>query len=120
MLDRFAPGWRDLVVERWAQLPSDLEHSDPNLVGGAVGGGTSQLLQQAVFRPVLGTGGPRTPVSGLYLGRAATHPGGGVHGACGYLAARAALTDSAWWGRPRPRQELAALHSLYREDGPRP
>lgn len=120
MLDRFAPGWRDLVAERWVQLPSDLERADPNLVGGAVGGGTSQLLQQAVFRPVLGTGGPRTPVSGLYLGSAATHPGGGVHGACGYLAARAALTDSAWWGRPRQRLELAALHWLYREDGPRP
>jgi hypothetical protein len=38
-----------------------------------------------------------------------------VHGACGYLAARAALTDSAWWGRPRQRLELAALHWLYRE-----
>jgi phytoene dehydrogenase-like protein len=115
LLDRFAPGWRDLVIERWVQLPSDLAGADPNLEAGAIGGGTAQLFQQAIWRPVVGTGGPRTPVSGLYLGSAATHPGGGVHGACGYLAARAALTDSAWWGRPRQRLELAALHWLYRE-----
>ena len=114
MLDRYAPGWRELVEERWVQRPSDLERADANLVSGAVGGGTSQLFQQAVFRPVLGTGGPRTPVECLYLGSAAAHPGGGVHGACGYLAARAALTDSAWWGRPRKRAELAILHWLYR------
>lgn len=113
MLDRFAPGWRDLVVEEWVQLPSDLTGADANLVGGAVGGGTSQLFQQLIFRPVVGTGGPRTPVAGLYLGSAAAHPGGGVHGGCGYLAARAALTDHAWWGRPRQRLELAALHRLY-------
>jgi phytoene dehydrogenase-like protein len=113
MLDRFAPGWRDLVVDGWVQLPSELTAADANLVGGAVGGGTSQLFQQLVFRPVLGTGGARTPVEGLYLGSASAHPGGGVHGGCGYLAARAALTDSAWWGRPRRRLELAALHWLY-------
>jgi phytoene dehydrogenase-like protein len=118
MLDRFTPGWRDLVVERWVQLPSDLAGADANLVGGAVGGGTSQLHQQLVFRPVPGLGGPRTPVDGLYLGSAAAHPGGGVHGACGYLAARAALTDHAWWGRPRRRAELAVLHHLYGADGP--
>jgi phytoene dehydrogenase-like protein len=113
MLDRYAPGWRDLVLERWVQRPSDLERANVNLAGGAVGGGTAQLFQQAVFRPVLGTGGPRTPLEGLYLGSSATHPGGGVHGACGYLAARAALRDNAWWGRPRKRAELAALHWLY-------
>jgi phytoene dehydrogenase-like protein len=113
MLDRFAPGWRDLVVERWVQRPSDLERANVNLAGGAVGGGTAQLFQQAVFRPVIGPGGARTPLAGLYLGSSATHPGGGVHGACGYLAARAALHDNAWWGRPRKRAELAALHWLY-------
>lgn len=116
MVERYAPGWRDLVVERWEQGPSALEAADRNLTGGAVGGGTSQLFQQAIFRPVVGFGGPRTPVSGLYLGSASAHPGGGVHGACGYLAARAALTDHAWWGRPRQRLELAALHWLYAQD----
>jgi phytoene dehydrogenase-like protein len=112
MLDRFAPGWRDLVVDGWVQLPSDLAAADANLVGGAVGGGTSQLQQQLVFRPTVGLGGPRTPVAGLYLGSAGAHPGGGVHGGCGYLAARAARSDHAWWGRPRAKLELAALHWL--------
>jgi phytoene dehydrogenase-like protein len=115
LLDRFAPGWRGLEIERWVQLPSDLERADTNLVAGAVAGGTAQLHQQLFFRPVLGTGGPRTPIANLYLGSAAAHPGGGVHGACGYLAARAALTDQAWWGRPRRHLELTALHWLYRD-----
>ncbi|WP_270886737.1 phytoene desaturase family protein [Pedococcus sp. 5OH_020] len=113
MIDSYAPGWRDNVLDRWDQRPSDLEAADRNLTGGAVGGGTSQLFQQAVFRPVVGLGGPRTPVAGLYLGSSSAHPGGGVHGACGYLAARAALSDHSWWGRPRQKLELAALHWLY-------
>ena len=100
MLDRYAPGWRDLVLDRWVQRPSDLQAANANLVHGAVNGGTAQLFQQLFFRPVTGLGGPRTPVDGLYLGSAAIHPGGGVHGACGYLAARQALLDHAWWRRP--------------------
>jgi phytoene dehydrogenase-like protein len=100
MLDRYAPGWSELVIDRWVQRPSDLAAANANLVGGAVNGGTAQLFQQLFFRPVTGLGGPRTPVDGLYLGSAAIHPGGGVHGACGYLAARQALLDHAWWRRP--------------------
>jgi phytoene dehydrogenase-like protein len=100
MLDRYAPGWRDLVIDRWVQRPSDLYAANANLMNGAVNGGTAQLFQQLFFRPVTGLGGPRTPVDGLYLGSAASHPGGGVHGACGYLAARQALLDHAWWRRP--------------------
>lgn len=100
MLDRYAPGWRELVIDRWVQRPSDLHAANANLVGGAVGGGTAQLFQQLIFRPVTGLGGPRTPVDGLYLGSAAIHPGGGVHGGCGFLAARQALLDHRWWRRP--------------------
>jgi phytoene dehydrogenase-like protein len=100
MLDRYAPGWAELVIDRWVQRPSDLAAANANLVGGAVNGGTAQLFQQLFFRPVTGLGGPRTPVDGLYLGSAAIHPGGGVHGACGYLAARQAVLDHAWWARP--------------------
>lgn len=113
MLDAFAPGWRDLVLDRWVQRPSDLEAADANLTGGAVGGGTSQLFQQLIFRPVTGVGGPRTHIENLYLGSAAIHPGGGVHGACGYLAARAALADQRWWGRSRRDAALGALHQMY-------
>ncbi|XVX19964.1 phytoene desaturase family protein [Actinomycetota bacterium] len=113
LLESLAPGFRDLVIDRRDQTPRILSEQDENLGQGAVGGGTQQLFQQAVFRPVLGLGGPRTHIDGLYLGSAATHPGGGVHGGCGNLAARAALRDSRWWGRPAARTSLAALHHLY-------
>ncbi|QNG20450.1 NAD(P)/FAD-dependent oxidoreductase [Rhodococcus triatomae] len=92
-LEAHAPGFADLTVGRTVQRPSDLEAADANLVGGAVGGGTSQLHQQLVFRPTVGFGRSETPIAGLYLGSAAAHPGGGVHGVCGRNAARAALAD---------------------------
>ncbi|MDO5711976.1 MAG: NAD(P)/FAD-dependent oxidoreductase [Micrococcales bacterium] len=118
MLDRFAPGWRDLVVERWVQTPRGLEGENANLGEGAVGGGTQQLFQQTIWRPITGSGGPRTHLRGLYLGSAAAHPGGGVHGACGYLAARAALTDSGAMGRRLDDVRLGALHRLYADAAP--
>jgi phytoene dehydrogenase-like protein len=68
---------------------------DGNLVGGAVNGGTTAVHQQLMFRPIPGTGRPETCVPGLYLASAAAHPGGGVHGACGANAARAALRGQA-------------------------
>lgn len=113
MLDGFAPGWRDLVIDRWEQYPADLAAADDNLGMGAVGGGTMQLFQQAIWRPTTGLGGPGTHVDGLYLASAATHPGGGVHGGAGYLAARAALREQRWWGRPVRQLRLAGLHGLY-------
>jgi phytoene dehydrogenase-like protein len=64
---------------------------DGNLVGGAINGGTAQLFQQLVFRPIPGLGRPETPVRNLYLASASAHPGGGVHGGCGSNAARAAV-----------------------------
>ena len=117
MLEEFAPGWRELVLDRWVQRPDDLEAANANLGQGAVGGGTQQPFQQLIFRPVTGLGGPRTAVEGLYLGSAAIHPGGGVHGACGYLAARCALADNRWWGAPRRRLALAALHGIQGRPG---
>lgn len=100
MFDELAPGWRELERDRWVQSPADLEGANPTLVGGAVGGGTTQLFQQGPWRPVAGLGGPVTHVPGLYLASAATHPGGAVHGGAGFNAARAALRDSRWWSRP--------------------
>ena len=115
VLERHAPGFGELVLDRVVQRPSDLQGDDANLVGGAVNGGTSQLHQQLVFRPTPGPGGPRTVVDGLYLASAATHPGGGVHGACGYLAARAALRDGTpVLGALRRRTSSALLDLVYR------
>lgn len=90
-VERFAPGFRSLIRARRILAPPTLEALDANLVGGALNGGTTALHQQLVLRPVPGTGRPETPVAGLYLASAGAHPGGGVHGAPGANAARAAL-----------------------------
>lgn len=90
-VERVAPGFRASQVARHVQSPGDLEAEDANLVGGAINAGTAGLHQQLVFRPTPGLGRPETPVPGLYLAGASAHPGGGVHGACGWNAARAAL-----------------------------
>ena len=86
-----APGFRDLIRARHTLFPGDLEARDANLVNGAINGGTAQLHQQLVFRPTPSWGRPETPVAGLYLASASAHPGGGVHGGPGAIAARAAL-----------------------------
>ena len=99
-VEAFAPGFSARVVDRWEQLPGDLEADDPNLVCGTINGGTAQIYQQLVFRPVPGLGRPETPVQGLYLASASTSPGGGVHGACGANAARAALHGARAGGIP--------------------
>lgn len=90
-VERVAPGFRASQVARHVQSPGDLEAEDANLVGGAINAGTAGLHQQLVFRPTPGLGRPETLVPGLYLAGASAHPGGGVHGACGWNAARAAL-----------------------------
>jgi phytoene dehydrogenase-like protein len=89
-LERFAPGFRDVVLARAARGPPDLERENPNLVGGDLGAGENSLLQ-TVFRPAARAVPWSTPVPGLYLCSASTPPGGGVHGMCGWHAARAAL-----------------------------
>src|SRR5581483_9859015 len=91
-VERFAPGFSDLILARHVMGPAELERRDRNLVGGDVGGG-SYRLRQVVFRPVPGISPYRTPLHGLYLGSAATFPGGAVHGVPGDAAARAALAD---------------------------
>lgn len=93
-IERLAPGFGSRVSTRRVLGPHDLEARDANLIGGAINGGTAQLHQQLVFRPVPGTGRAGTPVAGLFLGSASAHPGGGVHGAPGMNAARAAIAHS--------------------------
>ncbi|WP_030712561.1 phytoene desaturase family protein [Streptomyces sp. NRRL F-2580] len=90
-VERYAPGFRALIGARRILAPTTLQALDENLHNGAINNGTTALHQQAVFRPTPGTGRPETPVRGLYLASAAAHPGGGVHGAPGANAARAAL-----------------------------
>lgn len=89
-LERFAPGFRDLVLARSAMTPDDLEAHNPNLVDGDITGGSNGGLQ-LFFRPGVTLWPYNTPAHGVYLCSASTPPGGGVHGMCGYWAARAAL-----------------------------
>jgi phytoene dehydrogenase-like protein len=86
-----APGFRDRIIGRHIFTPVTMEATNRSLVDGAVNAGTAQLHQQLVFRPLPGLGRAETPIAGLYLAGASAHPGGGVHGACGGNAARAAL-----------------------------
>jgi phytoene dehydrogenase-like protein len=104
-IEQRAPGFGERVVARRVLGPAELESLDENLVGGALNGGTAALEQQLVFRPVPGLGRAETPIKGLYLGSASAHPGGGVHGACGSNAARAALAHArvSSWRKPARR-----------------
>jgi phytoene dehydrogenase-like protein len=97
-IEGLAPGFRGLIRGRNIAAPDDLEAMDENLVGGDLGGGSAQLGQQLFFRPAFPYFRYRTPVRGVYLASASAHPGAGVHGACGYNAARRALRDER--GRP--------------------
>ena len=89
-VERFAPGFGELVLARNAMAPADLERRNANLVGGDIAGGANDL-RQLIARPALRPVPYSTPLDGVYLCSASTPPGGGVHGMCGYLAARAAL-----------------------------
>ena len=80
------------------QYPGELEAANANLVDGALNGGTAALHQELIFRPTPGLGRPETPIDGLYLASASAHPGGGVHGACGWNAARVALHANGRFG----------------------
>jgi phytoene dehydrogenase-like protein len=90
-IERFAPGFRERVLARHLMTPADLERRNPNLVGGDIGMGVSDL-RQLFRRPTWRW--YRTPRRGLYLCSASTPPGVGVHGMCGFHAARCALKDT--------------------------
>ncbi|MCU1499847.1 MAG: crtI [Acidimicrobiales bacterium] len=90
-IEALAPGFGALVRGRHVLSPTAFEEENPNLDHGAINGGTAQLHQQLVFRPTPGSGRATTPVKGLFLASASAHPGGGLHGAPGRNAARAAV-----------------------------
>ncbi len=91
-VERFAPGFRELVLARTSTSAAETERRNPNYVGGDINAGAA-TLRQTVFRPTLALRPYRTPLRGLYLCSSSTPPGGGVHGMCGEGAARAALRD---------------------------
>lgn len=90
-IERFAPGFRDRVLARSVLTPADIEAHNANLVAGDIGSGVVDL-RQFFTRPTWRT--YSTPVRGLYICSAATPPGVGVHGMCGYFAAQRALADA--------------------------
>ena len=89
-IERFAPGFRDRILARHAMRTTDLERENPNYVGGAITGGATDLFQ-FFTRPVARRDPYSTPNPRLFLCSASTPPGGGVHGMCGFFAARSAL-----------------------------
>jgi phytoene dehydrogenase-like protein len=89
-IERFAPGFKRRILAKNAMGPADLERQNANLVGGDINGGVADL-RQLFTRPVLKLNPYATPAKGLYICSSSTPPGGGVHGMCGYLAARVAL-----------------------------
>jgi phytoene dehydrogenase-like protein len=88
-IERFAPGFRDCILARRVFAPADLESMDANLVGGDIGGGVIDL-RQVLFRPT--SRHYATSARDIYICSSSTPPGGGVHGMCGYHAAKMALS----------------------------
>jgi phytoene dehydrogenase-like protein len=91
-IERFAPGFRDLILKRVTTSTADGERHNPNYVGGDITGGAG-TLRQTLFRPTVRWNNYRTGTKGLYLCSASAPPGGGVHGMAGYGAARTVLAD---------------------------
>jgi phytoene dehydrogenase-like protein len=89
-IERFAPGFRELILARNVMLPADLHGYNPNYIGGDINGGM-QDIRQIFTRPVPRLNPYRTPNPRLYICSSSTPPGGGVHGMCGYHAARTIL-----------------------------
>jgi phytoene dehydrogenase-like protein len=90
-IDRFAPGFRDVILARHVFSPADLESMDANLIGGDIAGGAMDI-HQFMFRPTRRHYATSAP--DIYICSASTPPGGGVHGMCGYHAAKMALSRS--------------------------
>jgi phytoene dehydrogenase-like protein len=91
-IERFAPGFRDLILAKSVLTAADMERYNPGYVGGDITAGAG-TLRQTFGRPALRWNPYRTPLGGVYLCSASTPPGGGVHGMCGMWAARTALRD---------------------------
>jgi phytoene dehydrogenase-like protein len=91
-IERFAPGFRDTILARNCMFPRDFEAHNPNMIGGDIGGGAN-TLRQFLFRPTPGWNPYTTSNPKIFLCSSSTPPGGGVHGMCGYWAARTVLRN---------------------------
>ncbi len=91
-IERFAPGFRDIILARNKMNTGDLESYNANYVGGDINGGV-QDWKQLISRPVLSLSPYSFPLKGYYICSSSTPPGGGVHGMCGYNAAKKILRD---------------------------
>jgi phytoene dehydrogenase-like protein len=91
-VERFAPGFRDLILARNVRTAKQMEQYNPNYVGGDINTGV-QDLRQLFTRPTPRINPYSTPIKGVYLCSSSTPPGGGVHGMCGYYAAKSAIKD---------------------------
>lgn len=91
-IERFAPGFRDIILEKNTMNTADIENYNPNYIGGDINGGV-QDLGQLFTRPVMRLSPYSTPLKDTYICSSSTPPGGGVHGMCGYYAAKKALKD---------------------------
>jgi phytoene dehydrogenase-like protein len=90
-IERFAPGFRDRILAQTTRTSLELERYNPNYIGGDINGGV-QDWRQLFTRPVASLNPYAAPTKGIYLCSSSTPPGGGVHGMCGYFAARAVLS----------------------------
>lgn len=92
-IEELAPGFGERILARHVQSPQDLERMDENLMHGDLGGGSADIQNQLLLRPMFPYFRYRTPFARLYLGSSYAHPGAGVHGMCGFNAAQAVLED---------------------------
>ncbi len=91
-VERFAPGFRSLILERHTMNAIQMENYNPNYIGGDINGGLMDITQ-LFTRPALRWSPYKTSAKGIYICSSSTPPGGGVHGMCGYHAAKRALKD---------------------------
>jgi phytoene dehydrogenase-like protein len=112
-MERSAPGFRGRIVARHVLGPWALQGGDRSLWKGALNGGTAAIHQQLFWRPIPGLGRAETPIRSLYLASSSAHPGGGVHGGCGAIAATTALRDTGVLGPIRRAVSRGLQRRIY-------
>jgi len=91
-IERFAPGFKEIIADKHILSPSELQNYNANYIGGDINGGL-QNWRQLFTRPVISLNPYKVPVKGVYICSSSTPPGGGVHGMCGYFGAQAAIKE---------------------------